>query len=188
MTTEVGEVQRTLDVSTASLARSSVGMVRPERWLSFVRIVVGFWFVKTLWTKVGITWVGGLLPVPSASDRWIAFLPVRLREWGASNPIAWQRTFLRDVAIRNAELFAHLTVFGEVVVGIGLTLGLLTGWSAAGGLILIGTYALASAGQPFNQQGLHMVLIACMIAFMAARAGRTWESTGAFVPGASSLR
>lgn len=152
----------------------AVGMAHPERWLAVLRMVVGFWFLKTLWTKVGVTWVGGVLPLPAATERWIGFLPTRLEGWAETNPLGWYRGFLEGVAIPNAEVFAQLTVFGEVAVGIGLTFGILTGWSALGGLFLMANYVLASAGVPFNQQGLHVVLTACLIAFLAARAGRAW--------------
>jgi thiosulfate dehydrogenase (quinone) large subunit len=154
------------------------GTLEAGRALALLRMVVGFWFVKTLWTKVGFVTIGGVIPVPAASERWIAFLPRRLAEWAEINPLGWQRDFLLDVAIPNAPLFAHLTVFGEVAVGLGLLLGLLTRWAALGGIFLVTTYYLASAGVPFNQQGLHVLLTACLLVFLLAHAGRTWGLDG----------
>jgi uncharacterized membrane protein YphA (DoxX/SURF4 family) len=145
---------------------------RAELALAIVRIVVGFWFLKSLWTKVGITMVGGILPLPGASGRWTSFMPTRVAEWSATNPFPWMRTFLDDVVIANAGLFAHLTVFGEIAVGVGLVFGLLTTSAAIGGLFLMTTYMLSSAGVPFNQQGLHVILIGCLAAIIVGRAGR----------------
>lgn len=54
---------------------------------------------------------------------------------------------------------------------LGLTLGLFTGIASLGGIFLLVKHAPASAGQNFNQQGLHVVMLACMVAF-SPRAGR----------------
>ena len=47
----------------------------PDRWLAVLRIAVGVWFLKALWTKLSITLLWGVLPVPIASDRWIQTMP-----------------------------------------------------------------------------------------------------------------
>lgn len=153
-------------------------MLHPDRWLALLRIVVGLWFLKSLATKLTIVWVAGALPLPSASERWIGFLPVRLREWAEINPLGAYRDFLLDFALPNVALFAQLTAFGEVAVGLGLTFGLLTGYASLGGLFLMANYLLASVGLPFDRQGFHLLLIACLLAFLAARAGRVWGLDG----------
>ena len=50
--------------------RSSITMVHPDRWLAFLRIVVGLYFVKSLITKMIVVFVGGFLPLPAVSERW----------------------------------------------------------------------------------------------------------------------
>ena len=47
------------------------GMRSPDRWLAFLRIVVGLWFLKGVVTKLGIVILGGVIPVPGASARWM---------------------------------------------------------------------------------------------------------------------
>jgi uncharacterized membrane protein YphA (DoxX/SURF4 family) len=157
--------------------RADSGPRRPDRALAFIRIITGLWFVKSLITK--FTWTsGGALTVPHVSQRWIDFLPTRLQDYVASNPPEWYRDFLVNHAIPNAKLFAQATAIGEVAVGLSLTLGLLTALGSLGGLWLVLNYFFASLGQGFNQEGFHVLLIACFMAFIAARAGRRWGLDG----------
>lgn len=150
-------------------------MHHPQRWIAFLRMAVGVWFLKSLFTKLSWTALG-LLPV--ATPRWVGFLPGRMQEYAVANPLPWYRDFLLEVAIPNAALFAHLTAFGEAAVGVGLTLGLSTLPSAAVGIVLMISYLLADAGAPLNAWGFNLVLIACMIVFIGARGGRVWGIDG----------
>lgn len=149
-----------------------------DRGLAAIRIVVGFWFLKSIVSKFSWTLWAGVLPLPSVSERWIGFLPERLAEYAGGNPPAWYDEFLTGTAIPNSELLARLTAIGEVAVGIGLFFGFLTVLAALGGLWLIANYFVASLGLGFNQQGFHVLLIGCMVVFIAARAGRTWGLDG----------
>lgn len=153
-------------------------MRHPDRWLAMLRIVVGVWFAKSITSKFTWSVAGGVIPVPRVSERWINFLPERLSEYVANNPPDWYREFLVNTAIPNSDALARATAVGEVAVGVSLTLGLLTVLGALGGLWLIVNYFLASLGAGFNTQGFHVLLMACMIAFIAARAGRTWGLDG----------
>lgn len=143
-------------------------MRRADRWLAVIRIVTGLWFAKGLLSK--FTWT----PFPAVSERWIAFLPERLNEYVQAGPPEWYREFLVGTAIPNIKLFAQLTAIGEVLVGLGLLLGFLTVLTSIGGLFLIGNYFFASLGMGFNQEGFHVLLITVLLAFIGARAGRTW--------------
>ena len=144
----------------------------PDRWLAVLRVAVGLWFIKAIWTK----WVllAGILPIPIATDRWIGVMPKILAGYVAVNPLNWYQSFLQDSVIPNAILFGHLTAIGEGLVGIGLTFGLLTRFSAAGGLFLLLAYELAALGLPFPQHGLRWFMIIMMVAFFFARAGNVW--------------
>jgi hypothetical protein len=53
----------------------SIGMSRPAQWLALLRIVVGLYFVKSLVTKMSVVMVGGVLPVPVVSERWLTVMP-----------------------------------------------------------------------------------------------------------------
>jgi uncharacterized membrane protein YphA (DoxX/SURF4 family) len=63
---------------------------------------------------------------------------------------------------------------GEGLVGIGLTLGLLTRTSAVGALFLLLSYEFAALGSPFARHGLRLFMIVAVIAFIFARAGMVW--------------
>jgi len=53
----------------AYLPRPVVSMSHPDRWLAVLRIVVGLYFAKAFVTKLGIVMVGGVIPLPGATDR-----------------------------------------------------------------------------------------------------------------------
>jgi uncharacterized membrane protein YphA (DoxX/SURF4 family) len=141
-------------------------------WMAFLRIVVGLYFVKALWQKLEL--VGGLLPIPLASTRWIETMPKIVARQASDNPIGWYKHFLEGTVLQNPAMFAHLTAVGETVVGIGLTLGLLNGLSSAIGFSMALAYGLATQWMSPGQRGFHIVLVALMLAFFGARAGRRW--------------
>ena len=146
----------------------------PDRWLAVLRIVVGLWFLKGVITKLSVTLAWGFLPVPTASPRWLHVMPILIGKYADGNPIGFVKDFLKQTVLTHVALFAQLTAFGETAVGLGLTFGLLTPVAAAIGLWLVVNYGLATGWQGFSQQGFHVVLAACMIAFFFSRAGRTW--------------
>jgi thiosulfate dehydrogenase [quinone] large subunit len=154
--------------------RPSVTMAQPHKWLAFLRIVVGLYFVKSLVTKMSIVFVGGFLPAPAVSERWINVMPNIVTKQASENPIASYKQFLEGTVLTHPELFAQLTAWGETVVGLGLTLGLLTGVSSLVGLVLVSNYGLATQWMSPGQQGFHLILFALMLTFFVARAGRVW--------------
>ena len=75
-------------------------------------------------------------------------------------------------------MFATLQAYGEVAVGVGLVLGLLTGLTALVGLFLTVNFGLATQWMSFGQQGFHLLLTTSMLMFLVARAGRVWGLDG----------
>jgi uncharacterized membrane protein YphA (DoxX/SURF4 family) len=149
-------------------------MNRPAEWLAVLRIVVGLYFVKSLITKMSFVMVGGILPVPVVSERWMSVMPKIVARQASDNPLTFYKQFLEQVVLPNSSLFAQLTAWGETTVGVGLTLGLLTGVASLVGLVLVSNYGLATQWMSPGQQGFHLVLFFLMLAFFFARAGRTW--------------
>jgi len=147
-------------------------MRHADQWLAVLRIATGAWFIKAILTKWAL--LGGILPVPMASQRWVETLPRILEGYIVINPLGWCRDILQYTVIPNAELFAHLTAIGEGLVGIGLTLGLLTRSSAAGGFFLLLCYEFGAMGLPFSRHGLRLLMIIAVLAFFFARAGAVW--------------
>lgn len=154
--------------------RSPVTMERPAQWLAVLRIAVGLYFVKSLVTKMSIVLLGGVIPVPAVSGRWIEVMPKIVAKQASENPLLFYKQFLEGTVLTHAELFAQLTAWGETVVGLGLTLGLLTGVSSLVGLFLVTNYGLATQWMSPGQQGFHLILFVLMLAFFFGRAGRVW--------------
>ena len=121
-----------------------------------------------------IALVAGVLPVPAVSERWLNVMPKIVARQASDNPLSFYKHFLDGTVLPNSSLFAQLTAWGETVVGIGLTLGLLTGLASLVGLFLVTNYGLATQWMSPGQQGFHLVLFFLMLAFFFARAGRTW--------------
>ena len=155
-------------------SRTVASMSHPDRWIAFLRIVVGLYFAKAVYTKLGLVMVGGILPLPGASERWIHTMPTIVTKQASENPVLFYKHFLENTVLTHPELFAHLTAWGEAIAGVGLTLGLLTGVASLVGLVLVTNYGLATQWMSPGQQGFHLVLFALMIAFFFSRAGRTW--------------
>ena len=139
---------------------------------------MGLYFVKSLVTKMSIVLLGGFLPVPAVSDRWIHVMPSIVTKQASDNPILFYKHFLENTVLTHGNLFAHLTAWGETVVGLGLTLGFLTGLSSIVGLLLVINYGLATQWMSPGQQGFHLLLTLLMITFFFSRAGRTWGVDG----------
>ena len=147
-------------------------MNHPDRAVALLRVVVGAWFVKAVWTKVGVA--AGAIPYPIVSPRFIAFQPKRVAEFAAGNPIVWYKDFLETTVLPHATLFATLQTIGEVAVGIGLVFGVMTRLAAAIGLFLALNFGLATQWMSFGQQGFHLLLITSMVIFLITGAGRRW--------------
>jgi uncharacterized membrane protein YphA (DoxX/SURF4 family) len=152
----------------------SEGIRHAGFWLALIRVVVGLWFLKASVTNVAWVMAAGVIPLPTVTEQYLRFQPKRIAEFASQNPIEWYRGFLEGTVLPHAKLFAFLQSFGEVGVGLGITLGLLTGLCALVGLFLTANYFLASGWMGFCQQGFHTVLLACFVAIFMARAGRTW--------------
>lgn len=148
-------------------------MRHSQQWLAILRLTVGLWFLKSLFTKLTVGFVAGFIPVPMASDRWIEVMPKLIARYAAENPFPLYKSFLLDTVIPN-QAFAHLTAIGEAAIGISLTLGLLTELGAVFGALQVIMYGLAVQHMSSGQQGFHVMLFAMMIAFLFSHAGRTW--------------
>jgi len=158
--------------------RLPVGLEHPAEWLAVLRIAVGLYFVKSLVTKMTIALLGGFLPVPAVSERWISVMPNIVTRQAAENPLVFYKNFLEGTVLTHPALFAQLTAWGETAVGIGLTLGLMTGVASLLGLLLVTNYGLATQWMSPGQQGFHLLLFVLMLAFFFSRAGRTWGLDG----------
>lgn len=155
-----------------------ITMSNPGRWLALLRIIVGLYFAKAIWYKMSIGLVGGFLPVPMASDRWLAQMPIIVAKQAAGQDLLWYKSFIENTVLPNSVIFAQLTAWGEVIAGLGLVLGLWAGIGALTGLCLSINYGLSTHWMGPSSIGFHYVLIACLIVFFVARSGREWGLDG----------
>ena len=158
-------------------------MNAPETWLALLRVVVGAWFLKAVRTKLVLEFLGGVVPYPIVSERFLTFHPKRVAEFAAGNPVGWYKDFLETTVLPHSRLFATLQAYGEAAVGLGLVLGLLTGLTALVGLFLAVNYGLATQWMSFGQQGFHVLLVTSMVVFLCARGGRAWGIDGWILAG-----
>src|SRR5438067_12905411 len=91
-------------------------MRSPERWLAVLRIAVGVWFAKALFTKLSVTLLWGFLPVLSASDRWMQVMPLLVGKYAVGNPVGFFRQFMQHSVVVHYVLFAQLTAFGVTAI------------------------------------------------------------------------
>lgn len=129
-------------------------------WL-IVRLYCGWqWFVAGLGKLTGTSYDIGTFGQPETGGRWVltnhdgtaivAFSNFALLKapggklaTGHIDVQPWYAWFLQHIVIPNAAFFAYLITFGELLVGIGLILGLLTGIAAFFGVMMNANYLLA---------------------------------------------
>lgn len=126
-------------------------------WL-LVRLYVGYEWLTAGWAKLtgrSIAFTYFNKPVPGGA--WVfsghngqaiqAYVNSALAQSGSSHPVVqgWYATFLKTVVLPNAGTFAYIVTFGEIIVGIALILGFLTGLAAFCGLLINFNYLLAGA-------------------------------------------
>src|SRR5437879_8122464 len=101
-------------------------MSAPETWLALLRVVVGAWFLKAVWTKLVLEFLSGVVPYPVVSERFLAFHPKRVAEFAAGAPVGWYKDVLATTVRPQSRLLGTLQAYAEAAGGLGLVVGLLT--------------------------------------------------------------
>jgi thiosulfate dehydrogenase [quinone] large subunit len=133
-------------------------------WLP-IRLFLGFSWLTSGWGKLtGEGWLDGGSALASYWER-----AVSIPEAPARPPISydWYRDFLVFLLDGNHEAwFSYLVVFGEIAVGIGLIIGMLTGVAAFFGALLNMSFLLA--GSASTNPVLFTAAIGLMLAWRVA--------------------
>lgn len=106
-----------------------------------VRVYVGYLWLSAGWGKVtSSAWVGS-----EAGGAVTGFLNRALTLTTGDHPSVqpWYAWMIENIFLPNAALMSHLVAFGEVLVGIALILGFLTGISAFLGGFMNASFLLA---------------------------------------------
>lgn len=110
---------------------------------AILRLYVGYQWLHAGWGKLtnpaGV-WVGA-----KAGTAVTGFVHGALAKAGGEHPdvTGWYATFLREVALPHAAAFSYMVTLGEILVGVALILGLLTGLAAFFGGFMNASYLLA---------------------------------------------
>ena len=96
---------------------------------------------STFGTKTGSSWIF----TSHTGAAIVGFAKGGLAQASGAHPAvqSWYAWFLQNVVIPNAGVFAYLITFGEVLVGVALIFGLLTGIAAFFGAFMNMNYLLA---------------------------------------------
>jgi thiosulfate dehydrogenase (quinone) large subunit len=126
-------------------------------WL-IVRVYVGYEWLTAGWEKLtGHSISIGSFGEISKGGPWVfsghdgsaikGFVGGAVAQATGAHPAVqgWYASFLQSVVLPNAALFAYIVTFGEVLVGVALILGLLTGIAAFFGVFMNLNYILAGA-------------------------------------------
>lgn len=109
-------------------------------WL-VLRVWLGWKWLEAGLHKVGSpAWTG-----PNAGTAVAGFLQGALTKTAGEHPDVpgWYAWFIERVALPNAALFSYLVAYGEVLVGIALIVGVLTGLAAFFGSLMNVAFLLA---------------------------------------------
>lgn len=127
--------------------------------LAFLRIYIGYQWMIGGWEKI----TGGGFETSG-------FLQGAIASAGGENPAVqgWWAAFLETIALPNADLFTFLVMWGELLVGIALILGIFTNFAALMGITMNFAF-LFSGTVSTNAQ---MVLITVFLIIAGYNAGR----------------
>jgi thiosulfate dehydrogenase [quinone] large subunit len=102
-----------------------------------------FTFDASFGTKVGNPWVFGANDGAAIKG----FVAGALAQTSGAHPAVsgWYAWFLQNVVLPNAAVFAYMVTFGEVLIGLGLIVGLLTGIAAFFGVFMNMNFLLSGA-------------------------------------------
>lgn len=101
-------------------------------WL-IIRLYVGYAWLNAGWHKVtDSNWTG-----ENAGGAVQGFVQGALAKAADGKDVTgWYATFLENIVLPNASVFGYMVAYGEVLVGLGLILGLLTGIAAFFGSLM----------------------------------------------------
>ena len=129
------------DFQEPALARFLFSDARAAWLWLIVRLYLGYEWVTAGWGKVtSDAWTGA-----QAGTALTGFINGSIGEATGAHPAVqgWYASFLQSFVLPNASVFAHLVAYGELLVGVALIVGALTGIAAFFGIIMNANYLLA---------------------------------------------
>lgn len=146
--------------------RATLWRFEPGGWL-FVRLVLAIEWVRGGWGKVGDAgWTGS--PVGAAVQGFLKGAIGKSTAGPHPEVPHWYHDLAEDLLLPNAQLFAYLVAYGELLVGIALAIGLLTRLAALTGV----TMNLAFLWAGTTSINPPLLLLGLGLLFFGQRAGR----------------
>lgn len=156
--TEVIRPKEVTQVSEPPLARFFFADTRMAWLWLIIRLYVGYqWITAGLEKLSGYSFTFDASFGQKISSPWVfgahdgaaikGFVAGALAQTGGPHPAVqgWYASFLQSVVLPNAAVFAYLVTFGEVLIGLGLIFGVLTGIAAFFGVFMNLNFLLAGA-------------------------------------------
>jgi thiosulfate dehydrogenase (quinone) large subunit len=109
-------------------------------WL-IARFYVGYQWIEAGWSKfTSDAWIG-----TNSGKALGGFVQGALSKTGGAHPDVqgWYATFLENVVLPHASVWAHVVTYGEILVGVALIIGIFTGIAAFFGLVMNFSFLLA---------------------------------------------
>lgn len=132
-----------LQIAEPPIARFLFADTRLAPLWTIIRLYLGYQWLTSGWGKLtnpaGV-WVGA-----KAGTAITGFLTGALEKAGGDRPdvSGWYALFVQQVALPNAVVFSYMVTFGEILVGVALILGLLTGIAAFFGAFMNANFLFA---------------------------------------------
>jgi len=167
--------------SDISLFQSLFGNVTWAWIWTVIRLYVGWEWLQAGWGKVtNSAWVGD-----KAGTAITGFLNGAIAKTTGEHPAvqSWYGSFLSNAVLPQATIWSYFVSFGEVLVGIGLILGALTGIAAFFGFFMNFNYLMAGtvSTNPY-------LLVLAILLMLSWKIAGWWGLDRWIYPGLAKLR
>ncbi len=137
-------------------------LLSTEHWLAVLRIGIGVWWLESWRHKDKSAWLER-----GAGIDWAASVAEK-------HPWSPVRSLFSRLVLPRKRAAAYLVVYGELAVGIGLTLGLLTPVAAVAGMILNVAYFVLMI-KDWAEQGQNSMMALIEVVVLGTAAWQTWS-------------
>jgi thiosulfate dehydrogenase [quinone] large subunit len=157
-------------VVSAGIAAVRTTLLDVDQWLAVLRIGLGLWWLESWRHKNKEAWFArgsGIAWAKSVADE---------HRW------RFVRTGFNRVVAPRPKVASYLVVFGELAIGLGLVLGVLTPVAAAAGLLLNVLYFVLMV-HDWAEQGQNSMMALIALVVLGTHAWQTWsigEAVGLF--------
>jgi thiosulfate dehydrogenase [quinone] large subunit len=137
-------------------------LLEVDEWLAVLRIGLALWWLESWRHKNKQAWFergSGIAWAQSVADK---------HRWG------FVRTGFDRVVAPRPKAIAYLVVYGELAIGLGLALGILTPVAASAGLLLNVVYFVLMI-HDWAEQGQNAMMALIAVVVLGTHAWQTWS-------------